>query len=75
MHSMLVWDSSKNRLPTSCCADMGDCKTGVRDQIIQSLTGTKVIIRDLNAQLEGWPHDISPHLDRLREDVDHHLNK
>jgi len=54
---------------------MSDLKSGLRDHLIESLKGKKVIIRDLQGLMNGWPEGVNSNIERLRKDVIYHLNR
>jgi len=38
--------------------------------ILASLRGKNIVLGDLNRVLDGWPKEVNPCLDGLRQDVD-----
>jgi hypothetical protein len=43
--------------------------------LLTSLRGQEVTLCDLNAIFSGWPSEVNPNLDRLRQDVEVWLEK
>ena len=43
--------------------------------ILTALHGQSVVLRDLNAILDGWPREVNQDVDRLRHDVDEWLGR
>ena len=54
---------------------MADNETDLRGHLLRSLKGQKVIFRDLQGLMDGWPEGVHPNVERLRKDVDCHLNR
>ena len=54
---------------------MSDQQVDLRDYLIGSLKGKKVILRDLQGLMDGWPEGVNSNVERLRKDVDNHLNR
>lgn len=54
---------------------MSDLDSGLRDNLIRSLKGKKVIIRDLEGLMEGWAEGVNSDVEILRKDVDDHFNR
>ena len=54
---------------------MCDLQSGLRDHLIASLKGREVIIRDLQRLMDGWPEGVNSNVEKLRKDVDHHLDR
>ena len=54
---------------------MSDPNSGLRDHLLRSLKGKEVIIRDFQGLMDGWPEGVNSNLERLRKDVEYHLDR
>ena len=52
---------------------MDPAQVTARSQLRGSIKGKTLLIPDLQSYLQHWPQEVSPHVNRLREDVNKRL--